>query len=114
MLSYTIKPVIYASIAAKKANVSNINAMITGVGYLFTSSSIKANILKFFGKKLYKYGLKCAHNVIFQNKDDLSDFVNNGLVKKEKVKLVNGSRINMEHFTKVGFPSQITDRKSVV
>src|SRR5690554_333159 len=108
VLSYTIKPVIYGSIAAKKAKVKNINAMITGAGYLFVSNTFKAKVIKFFAKKLYKYGLNGAHNIIFQNQDDLNEFVENKIVKIDKCKLVNGSGVNMNHFQPVDFPDKIT------
>ena len=39
-LGYTIKPVIYGAIAAKMAGVKNITSMVTGVGYLFISTSL--------------------------------------------------------------------------
>lgn len=108
ILSYTIKPVIYSSISAKKANIRNINTMITGAGYLFTATTFKARFIKYFVKLLYKYSLRRADTVIFQNKDDLKAFVDNKLVHKDKVKLVNGSGINMEYFKPVEFPKQLT------
>ena len=45
VLSYAIKPVIYGSLAASLAGISNIYSMITGLGYVFTGESIKQ---KFF------------------------------------------------------------------
>lgn len=43
-LGYTIKPVIYGSLAAWLAGVKNRTAMVTGAGYLFASKSLKAKI----------------------------------------------------------------------
>lgn len=40
-LGYTSKPVIYGSIAAKKAGVPYIAAMVTGAGYAFTAKTKK-------------------------------------------------------------------------
>ena len=40
-LGYTIKPVIYGAIAAKKAKVKSIISMVTGVGYLFITDNFK-------------------------------------------------------------------------
>ena len=107
-LGYTIKPVIYGSIAAWMAKVLSINSMITGAGYLFISTSFKAKVLKIIAFNLYKLGLKASGNVIFQNKDDREEFINHGLVKKEKTYIVNGSGVNMEKFKLEPLPEKIT------
>lgn len=104
VLSYTIKPVIYGSWAAASAGVSNINAMVTGVGYTFLAKTLKAKLLRRIVFFLYRRGLKRAHHVIFQNKDDLSLFTCHNLVQKEKCSVVNGSGVNMSHFTPQPFP----------
>ena len=83
-MGYTIKPVIYGSLAAWLAGVKNRTAMVTGAGYLFASKSLKARIIKMVSFVLYRMGLGVAQKVIFQNIDDLNEFVENGLVKKEK------------------------------
>ncbi|MFI3278552.1 MAG: glycosyltransferase family 4 protein [Rikenellaceae bacterium] len=107
-LGYTVKPVIYGAIAARLSGVKSINSMITGVGYLFISKSRKAKLLKSLVLILYKIGLWCADNVIFQNRDDRSEFVANGLVKDSKCNLVNGSGVNMSRFTRAPYPEQLT------
>ena len=107
-LGYTIKPVIYGAIAAKIAGVKSINSMITGAGYLFISESGKAKILKRIGSILYKIGLRCTDHVLFQNKDDLNEFVEHHLVAKDKCYLVNGSGVNMKHFYRTPLPNKIT------
>lgn len=104
ILGYTIKPVIYGSIAGWLAGVKNRTAMVTGAGYLFASKSMKARIIKRISFMLYKMGLGAAHKVIFQNIDDLNEFVENGLVKKEKCHVVNGSGVNMAKYTPSEYP----------
>lgn len=108
VFGFTIKPVIYGSIAAKSAGVKNINSMLTGIGYLFVSDSLKAKVVKQIAKFLYKIGLGCATNVIFQNKDDLREFVDSGLVNKAKCHLVNGSGVDMVRFQPAPYPEQLT------
>ena len=107
-LGYTVKPCIYGAIAAKRAGVQNINSMITGGGYTFISTSWKARILGIIVRFLYRIGLSCAHHVIFQNNDDLREFCDCGLVKRDKCFVVNGSGVNMEHFKPAPFPQQMT------
>ena len=104
ILGYTIKPVIYGSIAGFLARVKNRTAMITGAGYLFASQSIKARILRNISFILYRIGLNAAHKVIFQNIDDLEEFVSNKLVKREKCYVVNGSGVNMRKYKPSEYP----------
>lgn len=68
VFSYTIKPVIFGSLAARKARVKNSYSMITGLGYVYTENSLKVNILRYFVSILYKYSLKNNKKVIFQDK----------------------------------------------
>lgn len=107
-LGYTIKPVIYGSIAACLAGVPNRNSMITGAGYLFTGTSLKAKILRTLALVLYRIGLGCVHRVIFQNPDDRAEFVSKGLLPASKCRAVNGSGVNMEHFAPRPLPAQLT------
>lgn len=104
VLGYTIKPVVYGSMAAWLAGVKNHTAMVTGAGYLFASKSLKARIIKRISFFLYRIGLGGTQKVIFQNVDDLNEFVANKLVKKEKCHVVNGSGVNMKKFTPSAYP----------
>lgn len=107
-LGYTIKPAIYGAMAAKLAGVKSRSSMITGAGYIFVAKSLKAKITGLIGKTLYKIGLSCANNVIFQNDDDKKEFVGLKLVKASKCHVVNGSGVNMIHFEVVPFPERLT------
>lgn len=108
VLGYTVKPAVYGAIAAKIAGVRNINSMITGGGYTFISTNLKARVLGFIVRTLYRIGLTQAHHVIFQNKDDLEEFTARHLVKRGKCFLVNGSGVNMEHFKPAPLPEKTT------
>jgi len=108
VLGYTVKPVVYGAIAAKRAGVKNINCLITGGGYTFVSRSAKARILGLIVRNLYRIGLSSATHVIFQNKDDLREFCSKHLVNKKKCSCVNGSGVNMEQFRPVPIPDEPT------
>lgn len=95
---YTIKPVVYGAIAAKMAKVKNRYSMVEGLGYIFTANTKKARILRPIVKTLYRIGFKCAKKVVFINPDDLKDFTNMKLLKKDKCCLVNGAGVNLDHF----------------
>lgn len=105
VLGYTIKPVTYGTIISKIAGVKNINSMITGAGYVFTSKTLKAKIIRLFAKTLYYIAFKCTDTIIFQNPDDMKNFI-----KKpgKKHKLINGSGVNMQKFTPAEYPKTLT------
>lgn len=105
-LGYTVKPVIYGAIAARLAGIKNINSMVTGGGYTFTAKTVKAKVLGLIVRSLYKIGFECSDRVIFQNKDDLREFCQRKLTKKEKCRVVNGSGVNMELFQPAPLPER--------
>ncbi len=108
VLGYTVKPAVYGAIAAKIAGVKNINSMITGGGYTFISTNLKARILGLIVRTLYRIGLAQADHVIFQNRDDLEEFTAKHLVSRKKCDIVNGSGVNMEHFAPAPLPETTT------
>lgn len=105
-LGYTVKPVIYGAIAAKRAKVKNINGMVTGGGYTFTSKTVKARVLGVIVRTLYKIGFRRTDHIIFQNPDDLDEFCQRKLVKREKCYVVNGSGVNMSRFEPAPMPEK--------
>jgi len=99
--SYSIKPVIYGSLAARASGVPVIAAMITGMGYLFTGETIKQRVLRQVASSLYRRGLAAADRIFFQNPDDLALFRELGIIGPEdeaKITRTNGSGINLERF----------------
>lgn len=105
-LGYTVKPDTYGAIAASRAGVKNITSLVTGGGYTFIATSLKARILGIIVRTLYRIGFGKANQVIFQNEDDLKEFSEKGLVKKEKCSFVHGSGINLDHFEIALFPEE--------
>ena len=104
VFGYTIKPVIYGSIAAKAAGVSRIHAMVTGLGRVYASSGVKARAVRFVTKILYQVAFRCCDNVIFQNGDDIDELVSGGYLPRCKTVQVNGSGVNMERFRRTNLP----------
>ncbi len=105
---YTIKPNIYGALAAKAAGVKHIVSMVTGAGYLFSASTLKAKVLRMAAVILYRAGFAAADTVIFQNADDKAEFIGHRLLKEKKTRVVNGSGVNMQHFTPAPLPETPT------
>ncbi|UJS16853.1 MAG: glycosyltransferase family 4 protein [Candidatus Jettenia sp.] len=96
---FTIKPVIFGSLAAKWAKVPAIINSITGLGYVFN----KRGLLMRTSMMLYKFALSGRPRVIFQNNDDYQLFISNNLIKKTNAEVILGSGVN----TKVFYPNTI-------
>ena len=92
-LSFTIKPVIYGSIASRIMNIRSI-PMITGLGTVFILDNWVTKIVK----SLYRFSLANASVVFFQNTDDKQLFVINDLVDLKLCKLTPGSGVDLNKF----------------
>ena len=95
-LHYTIKPVIYGSLAAKMTRVANISTL-TGLGYAFLQEGIVNRV----AKKLYRQALRSAYWTYFQNADDRQLFLASGMVDPERSGVVPGSGIDTDRFQPV-------------
>ena len=94
---FTIKPVIYGSIAAHLARVPKIINSITGLGFVFTEDKVK--LLRQFVKLQYRLALSLAQTNIFLNRDDLTFFRDQGLVDLHKSMLLPGEGVDCNYFS---------------
>lgn len=106
VFGYTIKPVVYGSLAARHAGVKKIYPMVTGLGRIYASSGLKAKILRQITGMLYKFSFKGCNKVIFQNNDDLNKFVDLKYIPKGKAVRVDGSGVNMSRFMVNALPEE--------
>lgn len=98
VLGYTIKPVIYGTLAAWFAGVPQRFALITGLGYAFQGDG-KRGRLQALVQWLYGLALAKAQKVFFQNPDDLALFKQRGLLHSSTPTcVVNGSGVNVGSF----------------
>jgi glycosyltransferase involved in cell wall biosynthesis len=93
-LNFTIKPVIYATVASNFSTVKVINN-IAGLGNLFTDENWTTKI----ASMLYSYSQPKAKYVYFQNSEDKEMFLNRGFVNQNQIKSLPGSGINTNKFT---------------
>ena len=96
VLSFTIKPNIYASLVCKILNI-NCLCTITGLG----STYINGGLLKQITFQLYKFSSNQNITYIFQNIDDKNIFKEQKIISKFNYKLIPGSGINVKHFKKI-------------
>ncbi|MDC0078265.1 glycosyltransferase family 4 protein [Deltaproteobacteria bacterium] len=101
--SYFIKPVIFGTLAAWLALVPYRVSLIAGLGYVFTDSSEgwsrKRLLLRAGVSWLYQLALGRAQRVVFQNEDDINEFVQAGLVAATKVIHISGTGVDLNQWT---------------
>lgn len=100
LLAYTIKPVIYGSLAARAVGVPRVYSMITGLGYAFAGRSLKQKLLLSLVRILYRQALCKNARVFFQNPDDIAVFKKFRLLpKRDSAVLINGSGVDIKKFS---------------
>lgn len=90
VLTYTIKPNIYAGLACRMLGISYINN-ITGSG----SSFLENNTLMKIVTLMYKVALKKSRCIFFQNTYDMQMFDNLNIVNRGQCRLIPGSGVNL-------------------
>jgi glycosyltransferase involved in cell wall biosynthesis len=107
VLGYTIKPNIWGSFAARWCGVRS-TSLVTGLGYAFIEMpGLKRKLIQSVAKLLYRIATTFNARVIFQNSDDMRDFIaGHALGDTSKARLVNGSGVDMAHFTPAPLPAE--------
>ena len=93
LLTFTIKPNIYGSLAARMTRTRAL-ATISGLGSAFLAGGRLGRLID----SLYRIALNRTAAVFFQNDDDRNLFLDRGLVRREQVRRVAGSGIDLERF----------------
>ncbi|EIM05710.1 glycosyltransferase [Planococcus antarcticus DSM 14505] len=99
VLTYTIKPNVYGGIASsllKKPYIANV----TGLGTAVENGGVIQKITLV----MYKYGLKKAACVFFQNESNREFFIGKRIVGKNN-RLIPGSGVNLKDYKLQNYPS---------
>lgn len=102
LLPYTVKPVLYGSLAARLVRGTRVVSLITGLGSLFAEGSSPLKRVAVHGM----FRLALAHNetVVFQNPDDRDHFVDARLVASHRAAVIAGSGVNLSRFSPAPLP----------
>ncbi len=100
---FTIKCVLYGSLAAKLAGTRAVVNHITGLGVAFTNRGLRAAVLRLLLRALYRLALGRTQ-VIFQNPDDRAAFLELGLVAPQRTTLIRSSGVDLTRFTALPEP----------
>lgn len=106
-ICYTIKPVIWGTLAAWMAGVPQSFALITGLGYAFTGKvQGKRALIQRAVRWLYAQALRRASLVFFQNPDDEAEFIRLNLIPAGlPTHVVNGSGVDTNAFSPAPIPT---------
>lgn len=100
---FTVKCVLYGSLAARLAGIRQVINAVTGLGYVFIGQSRGICLLRLLVKGLYRFALQ-GTRVIFQNPDDRSLFLELGLAAEQQSALIEGSGVDTDHFRPLDEP----------
>lgn len=110
VFSFFVKPVIFATIAAKIARVSRIVGMIEGLGGAFTvhknGQTRKAKIIKTIQIFLYKFSLPHLDELIFLNNDDKKDLIDRCNVRAKSINVLGGIGVDLDKFSYFKAPKE--------
>lgn len=102
VFSYTIKPVIYGSLAARACGVKQVVSMITGAGYAFQKATWKGKAIHEMVRPMYRKALASNDAVFFQNRDNLALFRDEGILgDPRKAVLIPGTGVDLAHYAPV-------------
>lgn len=104
---YMSKPIAFGGYAAIKCKVPHVNILVNGLENAYYRKSVKDFIVRRVMNFFYRYVGKRADNFFVQNSDDFNYFISKRLVKKDKMTIINGSGVDMNHFIKCEMPKEI-------
>jgi len=107
--SFTMKPNIYGTIAARLARVPVIVNSVTGLGSYFLDGETAGRTRKVL-LGLYRLAGFLNTKSIFQNRDDLSFFLQQNLILDCKTSLIKGSGVDLERFKPERFSQEQKDQ----
>ena len=95
---FTVKPILYGSIAARIANVPIAINNFTGLGYLF-SSSLLARFLRTLLLPLYRLALNArSTHTIFQNPAVRDELIRRKVVTPQRTSIIAGTGVDLSKF----------------
>lgn len=100
VVTYSIKPNIYASYACKKCGVPYC-VNVQGLGTAFQKPAI-ARVVTL----MYRRALKGVQTVFFENEGNAQEFLKRGIVPQSRVTVLKGAGINLEEYPQQPYPSE--------
>lgn len=100
VITYTIKPNIYGSMACKSLKVPHY-VNVTGLGSAFMADG---GLMRKLVSAMYKFSLNKAEKIFFENVGNRDTLVNSNIVKKEQTVVMAGAGVNVDEFAYCDYP----------
>ena len=114
VISYSAKPVIFGSLAAKVAKTKKVIGMIEGLGYAFTDQpkglTYKTKVIKQVQILLYKASLPIIDSLIFLNPDDPKDLLSLNNIKVKNFHILGAIGLNLNEYPRMPIHSNIKNK----
>lgn len=95
-----VKPVIYGTIAARCSSTKGIVNALMGLGWVFSSRSTKARLLRPLVEGALRGALSGSlSRTIVQNSDDAALLIDRRLTKPQSIRLIRGSGVDPERYS---------------
>jgi glycosyltransferase involved in cell wall biosynthesis len=95
-----MKPIICGGLAAKRTGVERVVNAVAGFGYVFSSETARARILRPAVRLALRGVLRRPGSIaILQNSTDAARLTSDGLVDEGAVRLIRGSGVDLARFT---------------
>ena len=94
-----IKPILIGGLASVFSPPGSIVNAIVGMGYIFTDNSLVSRLVRPLVRLGFRLFLNPAGSrVVFENNDDLTDFVGAGAVRKQDAVLIRGAGVEPDQY----------------
>lgn len=100
VITYTIKPNIYGSIACKTLKVPHY-CNVTGLGSAFMA---EGGFMRKLVSVMYKFSMNKAEKIFFENVGNRDTLVNSKVVRAEQTVVMAGAGVNLDEFVFCEYP----------
>ena len=95
-----LKPTLYGGVAARITGVPAVVNMLTGLGHLFTTRTVKIRVLRWIVERGLRFSFRHPnHRVILQTPHDRDRLLGSGVLPGERAVLIKGSGVDLSLFT---------------
>lgn len=100
VITYTIKPNIYGSLACKSRKIPHY-CNVTGLGSTFMADG---GLMRKLVSVMYKFSMNKAEKIFFENVGNRDTLVNGKIVRKEQTVVMAGAGVNLDEFAFCDYP----------
>lgn len=103
--TFDTKPCVWGRLAARLAGVPVVIGTLPGLGSLYVEDGLRNRVLRSVYQLLQSVACHVSDLTIFQNKDDVRQFVESGVVPAQKATVILGSGVHTQIFS----PQQVSE-----